>query len=97
MKKIQYKMKGWERDLWKRGIDNADMRSDEAIEKLLTTIPPDAILLKYLRDSVIKRGWIRDPADDDAADKVRHNAWAKGVKASFQKKLDTLIPLKDVK
>jgi hypothetical protein len=97
MKKTQWKMKKWERDIYKKAINGTDMGSDRAIEKLLRTIPADAVLLKYLRDAVIDRGWIRDPADDDAADKARYKAWTKGVKASFQTKIDTLVPLKDLK
>jgi len=86
-----------DRDIYKKEIDRTDMTSDEAIEKLLTTIPADAVLLKYLRDAVINGGWIRDLTEDDAADKARHAAWAKGVRASFQMKIDTLKPTKDLK
>ena len=97
MKKTQWKMKKWERDIYKKAIDGTDMTNDQAIEKVLKTIPADAVLLKYLRDAVINRGWIRDPADDDVADKTRYKTWTKGVKASFQQKIDTLVPLKDLK
>ena len=68
-KKVQYVVQKWERDIWKQVIDKTDVQSDEAVRTTFSRIPDDATLLRYMRDSVIERGWVRDPKHDDATDK----------------------------
>jgi len=88
--KKQRLMKTWERDIYRNVIDKTDVTDDKAVAKVFKDMPADATLLRYLRDSILKRGWMRDPDDDSKTDKMKYAEFSSGINQSFSKLISKL-------